>query len=324
MEKTRQLTTTALMVALSVVLSLIIYFLPILQMLMFVSSVPLMYIGIKYNIKIQSLGALAFFLIMMLIDPLYAVMLLGIVVPLSLIQGYLIKKNKSTSQVIFLGALGTLLGMIVYVYIMDMIFQINLLELFKEMMDELLVMVRQVYDDMGTLDSPQIQDYLAVLEEFKSYFSMIIPSLLVYFSLMASVLSFVFARTIFKRFKIRIPMNKFKDFRIDEDKRFYLVIIMIVVTIASIIDKGNMSYYAFNFISILILLLQISGLALIWFVTENHPNRKALRVITIIMFIVSPAISLLELLVRYGLAAVGFFDMYVDFRKRINNNQKNG
>lgn len=316
MEKTKQLTMTSLMVALSVVLSLIIYFLPILQGLMFMISVPLMYIGIHYNIRIHSLGTLAFLLIIMMLDPLYALMILCFVVPLSLIQGFLIKHKKKTSEIIFIGAVGSIFGLIGYVYLTDLIFNINMIELLKEMMDEATAQVGSIYEKVG-IESTETSDYLSMLEQMKTYFIMLMPALAAYFALISSALSYFFANIIFKRFKVEMPKGQFKDFRIDQHKRFYLVVIMVVVTAAAFIDKGNTNFYASNFMSILFILLQINGLALVWYVTDQHPNKKALRIITIILYIVAPVISLLDLVVRYGLVGVGFFDMYADFRQKI-------
>ncbi|MBN2794070.1 MAG: DUF2232 domain-containing protein [Clostridia bacterium] len=316
MEKTKQLTMTSLMVALSVVLSLIIYFLPILQGLMFVISVPLMYIGIQYNIKIHSLGTLAFLLIMMMLDPLYALMILCLVAPLSLIQGFLIKHRKKTSEVIFIGAMGSIFGLLGYVYLTDLVFHLNMIEMLKDMMDEAIAQVGSFYNKMG-IENTETSDYLSMLNQMKDYFVMLMPALVAYFALVSSALSYFFANIIFKRFKVNMPKGKFKDFRMDTHKRFYLVVIMVVVTAAAFIDKENTNFYASNFMSILFILLQINGLALVWYITDQHPNRKALRIITIVLYIIAPIVSILDLIIRYGLVAVGFFDMYADFRNKI-------
>jgi uncharacterized protein YybS (DUF2232 family) len=320
MENTKRLTTTAMMVALSVTLALALYFLPLIQGLIFLVSIPLTLVGIKYNYKYQGLAFIALFLILLMIDPIYAFSTLFIILPLSFAQSYGINHKKEHSFIIVLSSLGIFFGLISLLWLVQIIFDINVIKELMTTFDVVLEEMKSIYIEGGILNPEEQTLYLDSIEQVKNTFKIMMPSFLMMYSFINGLLAFMVTKAVMKPMNMKIEKSYFKDFRINKEKRNIILIILVVVTLGAILDNSNGEVYLLNFSSILTLIFQINALAFIWFKTEKHSNRKALRILIVIAFIVSGFIGVIGSFLRYGLAILGFLDMYFDFRNRGHKN----
>lgn len=316
MENTKRLTTTAMMVALSTTLALALYFLPLIQGLIFLVSIPMTLVGIKYKYKYQGLGFLALIFILLMLDPIYAISTLFMILPLSFAQSYGIIHKKEHSFIIVLTTLGIFFGLITLLWLVQMIFDLNIIRELMATMDLVLEDMKAMYLENGILNAEEEILYLESLEQVTDTFKIMMPSFLLMYSFVNALLAFVVTKALMKPMGMKIKKSYFKDFRINKEKRNMILVVLIVVTLGGILDQSNGEVYLLNFSSILTLIFQINGLALIWFKTENHSNKKALRILTLVAFMVTGFLGGIGSIFRYGLAILGFLDMYFDFRSR--------
>jgi len=320
MENTKTLTTTAMLVALSTVLALLIYIVPIVQFLLFLIAIPLVIVGVKFGIKVHALALLVFGVLMTVLNPLYSIILICIIGPLSISQGYLMHQKKTASETIFFGSIATFFGVVGILYLMNGLLNVNLVNEFKFIVDSTMDQVKTFYENSNLLNESELSEMTTILDDMKSTITMLLPSTIAMFAFFNSLFCFLMSRKIMKRLNIIIKYKRFMDFRIDKQGRLMALVALGVVTVLALIDKNNMSFYVFNFMIVFVLGLQINGAALVWYLSDKHPNRKALRIMFIILFILSPLLgSVVELVVRYGLAVVGLLDMYIHFRHKIEH-----
>lgn len=322
MHKTKQITATALLVVIAAVVALILYLIPFLQGIIFVVGIPLIMIGVKYDIKYHLLGLLVLTILLATFDPIYSVMILLLIGPMSLLQGYVLKHKQAHSTAIITGAVGFVFGLLALLFIAKSLFAVDFIHDIEVYSDSMINEMEEVYSSSELIPEEDLDDLMMYFGNFKQTIMMLMPSFIALFGLISSALSMGFSKIIFKRVGISLEKRYFKDFRIDKEKRLYLLIIIGIVLVAAMLDSVNMDYYVINCTSILFLVFQINGAALIWYLTDQHPNKTALRVIFILLYIASPVLPIAEMIVRYGLALVGFADMYGDFRTRITKKQQ--
>lgn len=314
MNETKRLTTTALMVAIAVVIALLLYIIPL--PLIFLVAIPLVVVGVQYKVKYQGLAIIAVTLIMMIIDPIYGVTILFLVGPLSLVLAYCIDKEKTNSLTIFLSGLGVFFGLILMLLVAQNVLGINIMGDTMDMIDLSVDQITEIYTEGDLLSDEDKITTKALFEQQRDAIKLLMPSFMIMFGMINGLLAFVFSKLIFKRTGIKMVQGKFKDFRINRELRGTLLIVIIVVTIGSIIDKQNGEVYILNFVTLLVLLLQVNALALVWFKTDHKSNKKTLRVLTIVGLVVSSLFGSVGTFVKMGFALIGFLDMHIDFRKR--------
>lgn len=319
MENTRKITTTAMLVALAAVFSLILYVLPFIQSFMFIAMIPIVIVGIKYDIQTQLLGLLALCLLLMMLDPVFAIMI-GVWMGLfGIAQSFAIKKKQPVSALLLWSTLAFVFGFIAILYLTNMMLGIDIMAEMNDVIGDMVAEMKIINQSSPLVPAENMDEFITVLDQMQVYIPLLMPMMLLFYGFISSVLTYVVTKPIFKRLKLDYPTGKFKDFRIDQNRRNNLMIVMLVVTIASLVDRDQMEFYILNFTSVLLFLMQINGFALVWYRTDNHPNKKALRIIAVIAFVLAPAFILFELLMRYGLAMLGFMDMYVNFRERFKS-----
>jgi len=322
MKNTKTLTTAAILIAIAVIISLILYILPIFQFAMFLVGVPIVVLGYKTDIKVQLLASLGLILLSAMLDPAYTMTIGFIVLPLSVLQGHFMHKNKNASETIFVSGLGMVFGFIAFLYSLNMLFNIDIMGEMTTMFDQSIVQVRSFYETMNTLSTAELNEMFAVLTEYKSYMVMMMPAMIILSSFISSTCSFLVSRKILMRMGEPIKKTYFKDFRIQAQGRMVLMIVLGVVTIVSIIDKSSMAYYVLNFMSVFTLIMQINGLAFIWYLSEKHPNKKSMRVIIVIMVLLSSILGAIAMIMRFVLGLLGFTDMYMNYRNKIETRKK--
>lgn len=313
----KALTSVSLLVAIAVIFALVIFFIPFLQVIMFIISLPIIIIGVKFDVKLQIAGTIVLFLFLLILQPIYAVNVITTAGILGIVQGYLIKNNKKNSEVILFGTLVSFFGLIAYLYVLNGITGVNILEDTKIMLNDSFVELGNLYQNSNILPEEDMDSLMQMFNQTKDVLVMLIPTTLVLMSFVTSLLNFLVARAVLIKLNLNVSKTKFKDFRISKQGRLILFSVIFVVTVMSLIDMANQTIYIVNFTSILVLLFQINGFALIWYVSDYKTNTVALRVISVLLFIFAPLLgSFAESIVRYGILLFGIIDIFYDFRTK--------
>lgn len=318
MNNTKNLTTSAILIALAMVICMIIYYIPLLQIALFLIGVPIVVLGKVTDIRVQAIASLALIILMALIDPIFALLIGLTILPLSVIQGYLLGKNQRVSKVIAYGGVAMVFGMIVFVYGLNALLEIDIIAQFQAIIDLSVDQAKTVYSTIGTLTQDQLTTLYVMLEQMRTTMVQILPAGVMMYALLTSILSFVVSARILKSLKLPVKTRKFKDFRLDSHGRLIMMIVLGVITLMTFIDSANGDFYILNFMPIFNVVLQINALAFIWYLLEKHPSGKGLKIATVVLYITAPLIPGLHL-IRSLLAIVGFVDMYMNFRLRIES-----
>lgn len=321
MNNTKKIVTSSIMVALAVVLSLILYFLPFFQFAIFLIGIPIVILGKVSDIKMQLMASAVIIGILMLFDPSYAVTVATLALPLAIIQGFCYHKELRNSQNILYSTLAMVFGFIGFLYSLKLFFGIDFISEVVVMMETMIAEAKVTYSSLNMFTEEELMMYYSAMDESVDVMKMLFPSMLIIYSLLNSYVSFWVSKKIMMRMDIHIPKSYFKDFRIQKNTRLIIMIVLGIVTLVSIFDKSNTMYYASNFMSIFYIILHINGMAFIWFLFEKQPNKTAYKVLSIVAYFISPILGPLNI-IRFGLGLVGFADMYVDFRTRIQERNK--
>ncbi|MCH4891066.1 DUF2232 domain-containing protein [Acidaminobacter sp. JC074] len=318
MNNTKKIVTSAVMVALAVVLSLILYFLPFFQFAIFIVGIPIVVLGKVSDIKMQLMASAVVIGILMLIDPTYAATVATLVLPLAIVQGYCFHKNQRNSQNILYSSLAMVFGFLGFLYSLKFFFGVDFIEEIIVMTDRMIADAKVVYSSLNVFSEEELIMYFSMMEESIEVMKLLFPSILITYSLVNTVVSFGVSKKIMKRMSIPFEKTYFKDFRIRENARLIIMVVLGIITLVSIFDNGSMMYYASNFMSIFYIILHINGMAFVWYLFEKQPNKTAYKVVSIVVYFISPILGPLNI-IRFGLGLVGFADMYADFRKRIED-----
>lgn len=316
MDNTKKMTTSAIMAALAVGLSLMIYFLPMFQFAIFIVGIPIVMLGKVTDIKMQLMASAVVILILSLLNPGYAASIALLVLITAVVQGYCFKKNMPNSQIILYGTLGMVFGFLTFVYGLNYFFQIDIVMEMTTMMDRVVEEVKAFYMNANLISEQELVIYFQALDKAKELVLMGFPSIVILSGFIHSVGSYVFSRIIMKRMKMPLRKSHFKDFRIEKNGRFIIMIVLGIVTIAALVDKANTDYYILNFVNVFDKLLHMNGMAFIWFLFDRKRNKTGYKILSVVIYMVSPILGPLDI-IRLGLGIIGFTDMYVDFRKRI-------
>jgi len=311
------MTTSAILVALAVVFSLLLYFIPFFQFALFLIGIPIIIIGKVADIKVQLLAAAVVIIILTFLDPMFALSIGLLVMPLAIAQGYMLKIQAKTSYIIGIGALCMVFGFLGFFYGLDFLYQIDFMADLQSMIDLTVDQMKIAYGSMS-LPADDLQVLYGVLEQMRVVTLILLPSMLMIYSLVTSAVSYALSKLILKRLGYNVKESYFKDFRIDKQGRLILMVVLGMIILMTLIDEAGSTFYVSNFMSIFNIILQINALGFIWFLLEKHPNKKMMKIGVVALYILGPIIPGL-IIIRYILSILGFADLYVDFRAKINS-----
>lgn len=314
----KAITTVSILMAISVIISIIIFMMPFLSILMFLVSIPIIIIGIKFDLKMQLVGTSLLALLLLIIEPSFAINVITSAGFIGIIQGYLIKKEKKASEVILYGSLAYFFGLLISIYLINILANLDILDYFRESLNEMTLDVGNMYRDSDVLSESETSQLLTMLEQTKNMLTMLLPTILFLTSLVSSVINFVIARAVLVRLKFSVSKSKFKDFRIGVQGKNTLYITLLVVMLVSLIDTEKQSLYIMNFSSLVLILFLTNGLSLIWHIADLKPNTKSLKILTLVsLFIIAPLMGgIIEMIIRYGIVTIGIADIFYDFRSK--------
>ena len=313
----KAITTTSILVAIAVMFAVSMFLVPFLRVGIMFISIPIIIIGIKFDLKMQIIATVLLGLITLILEPIYAINVVTSAGILGIVQGYFIKQKRTNSEVIFFGTLASFFGLIVYLYVLNSLANINMLEDIKNIINDVFSDMGAIYRNSNMLSKTDTMTLLQVFDKTKSILILMIPTTFLLTSFMYSIINFLVARVILLKLKLPVRKTKFKDFRIGKQGKLILLSVFFVVAIMALIDVENQNIYIINFSSILILLLQINGFALLWYFTEIKSNTVALRIFSVLLFIFAPLLGgPLETIIRFSVVLFGLTDIFYDFRKR--------
>ncbi|GEL76342.1 YybS family protein [Tenuibacillus multivorans] len=311
MNQTKAITEGAIFSAIYIVLLLLSFFIPILNIIITI-ALPLPFIiytyryGLKYSIVMFIVTAIVSSLFATVISlPVTILMGLG-----GMTIGFAMHRKRSSYEILAWGTVGYSVGLVIVHVIMQFLFQVNLVETIRQSMDESISMYVSMFESIG---QTQIDDEtIELLQEQMNQMIYKIPTWFVMTGLVFAWISQWLSYKVINRLEqTSLSFPPFREFTLPVSLIWYYLLGLILSLIYT--NPGETMYLvADNLYSLAGLLLAIQGLSFVFYFTHYKNWTRFVPIIVIVLLVLQP------LLVLYPLRILGIIDLGFQMRDRLS------
>lgn len=312
MKQTKALVEGAIMISIFAVMTLFYLYVPLLAIIFFMAApIPIILYtirhGLKKGIAAGAIGIVISFLIGSINGLLSAPMLIAVGVGMGVFYS-----RRHPGQAIITGALIYLFSFLIYFVVSVQLFQVDILGVAKESIDQIMPMVESTLKQSGASD----QDIAKQLKQFREMQDTALNSLPVALLIFVTLMSFVnhwFVRPLIKRFVPDMPaLKKFKDMRLPKSMVWYYLLTLLLMLIQP--EKGSfLSLVQTSAFQILFILVLIQGFSFIFYYCHEKNISKVVPIFAVVLTILFPPIDVIVRII--GIADIGF-----DLREKVKTN----
>ncbi|MEW4194751.1 YybS family protein [Bacillus altitudinis] len=312
MKQTKALVEGAIMISIFAVMTLFYLYVPLLSIIFFMAApIPIILYtirhGLKKGIAAGAIGIVISFLIGSINGLLSAPMLIAVGVGMGVFYS-----RRQPGQAIITGALIYLFSFLIYFVVSVQLFQVDILGVAKESIDQIMPMVESTLKQSGASD----QDIAKQLKQFRELQDTALNSLPVALLIFVTLMSFVnhwFVRPLIKRFVPGMPaLKKFKDMRLPKSMVWYYLLTLLLMLIQP--EKGSfLSLVQTSAFQILFILVLIQGFSFIFYYCHEKNISKVVPIFAVVLTILFPPIGVIVRII--GIADIGF-----DLREKVKTN----
>lgn len=312
MKQTKALVEGAIMISIFAVMTLFYLYVPLLSIIFFMAApIPIILYtirhGLKKGIAAGAIGIVISFLIGSINGLLSAPMLIAVGIGMGVFYS-----RRQPGQAIITGALIYLFSFLIYFVVSVQLFQVDILGVAKESIDQIMPMVESTLKQSGATD----QDIAKQLKQFRELQDTALNSLPVALLIFVTLMSFVnhwFVRPLIKRFVPDMPaLKKFKDMRLPKSMVWYYLLTLLLMLIQP--EKGSfLSLVQTSAFQILFILVLIQGFSFIFYYCHEKNISKVVPIFAVVLTILFPPIGVIVRII--GIADIGF-----DLREKVKTN----
>ncbi|QSI44538.1 YybS family protein [Bacillus altitudinis] len=312
MKQTKALVEGAIMISIFAVMTLFYLYVPLLSIIFFMAApIPIILYtirhGLKKGIAAGAIGIVISFLIGSINGLLSAPMLIAVGIGMGVFYS-----RRQPGQAIIMGALIYLFSFLIYFVVSVQLFQVDILGVAKESIDQIMPMVESTLKQSGATD----QDIAKQLKQFREMQDTALNSLPVALLIFVTLMSFVnhwFVRPLIKRFVPDMPaLKKFKDMRLPKSMVWYYLLTLLLMLIQP--EKGSfLSLVQTSAFQILFILVLIQGFSFIFYYCHEKNISKVVPIFAVVLTILFPPIGVIVRII--GIADIGF-----DLREKVKTN----
>ncbi|WP_178896599.1 YybS family protein [Bacillus altitudinis] len=312
MKQTKALVEGAIMISIFAVMTLFYLYVPLLAIIFFMAApIPIILYtirhGLKKGIAAGAIGIVISFLIGSINGLLSAPMLIAVGVGMGVFYS-----RRQPGQAIITGALIYLFSFLIYFVVSVQLFQVDILGVAKELIDQIMPMVESTLKQSGASD----QEIAKQLKQFREMQDTALNSLPVALLIFVTLMSFVnhwFVRPLIKRFVPDMPaLKKFKDMRLPKSMVWYYLLTLLLMLIQP--EKGSfLSLVQTSAFQILFILVLIQGFSFIFYYCHEKNISKVVPIFAVVLTILFPPIGVIVRII--GIADIGF-----DLREKVKTN----
>lgn len=312
MKQTKALVEGAIMISIFAVMTLFYLYVPLLSIIFFMAApIPIILYtirhGLKKGIAAGAIGIVISFLIGSINGLLSAPMLIAVGIGMGVFYS-----RRQPGQAIITGALIYLFSFLIYFVVSVQLFQVDILGVAKESIDQIMPMVESTLKQSGATD----QDIAKQLKQFREMQDTALNSLPVALLIFVTLMSFVnhwFVRPLIKRFVPDMPaLKKFKDMRLPKSMVWYYLLTLLLMLIQP--EKGSfLSLVQTSAFQILFILVLIQGFSFIFYYCHEKNISKVVPIFAVVLTILFPPIGVIVRII--GIADIGF-----DLREKVKTN----
>lgn len=283
-----------------------IYFLPILGILFPAAFIVLgIRNGMKYNIISMIISTL---LLGLFADKTIGFFILLAFAPISIALNYLIKKRKSSQEIMLYTTIVALISYIITITLLGKITGISFVNQIEEAFSQVLKSQIKLLKDMG-LSSYEMYETTDNLKNIYEYMILIIPSTIIMFSMFTAFLNSVISTSILRKMGYGIvSVPRFSYFKLPDDIILGTIVIYVGVFILRALKVTYHETILINVTLLISFFFFLEGLAVIIFYLNKSRLNKVIKGILIIFIIVTVPLSAI-------ISIIGFLDIIFDFRR---------
>ncbi|WP_324657662.1 YybS family protein [Bacillus altitudinis] len=312
MKQTKALVEGAIMISIFAVMTLFYLYVPLLAIIFFMAApIPIILYtirhGLKKGIAAGAIGIVISFLIGSINGLLSAPMLIAVGVGMGVFYS-----RRQPGQAIITGALIYLFSFLIYFVVSVQLFQVDILGVAKESIDQIMPMVESTLKQSGASDQ-QIAKQLKQFREMQDTALNSLPVALLIFVTLMSFVNHWFVRPLIKRFVPDMPaLKKFKDMRLPKSMVWYYLLTLLLMLIQP--EKGSfLSLVQTSAFQILFILVLIQGFSFIFYYCHEKNISKVVPIFAVVLTILFPPIGVIVRII--GIADIGF-----DLREKVKTN----
>ena len=313
----RPLIEGALLAALTVVIALVAYYVPLIGPLLGLTwAIPVMLVHVRHGFRLSVLTVVvAASVLAVIVGPIEALLRAAYFGFVGIAFGYAFRRRLSSSWAILVGSLGSVLSIAAIFTLLFFIFGENQVALMKTAYTQAIVQSQEIWKRFGLEQTPAMQAQLAGFKAFIDNLDLLLPALLVSAGVMLSFLNYAVAGAILPRFGHRVePIRPFADWRLAPEPLYAAAVVALgaawvtsrpdlappVMTVMKTV--GSSLYILIQYT------LLIQGLAVAYDFLVHQGMARAMRIVVLVIAFSVPVVEYLGML-------VGLLDPVVDIRQ---------
>lgn len=302
-KNTKALVESALITSIACIVAIVGIYVPLLGYLLILISVPFIILMIRNGWKYVVLSSLVSSILVGAISfPTYGIYVAVLGGGVGIVIGYFINKGDESSKVIFYGTVATSISFFVIFMIIVFLSGISAIEMIDYMTDEITVILK----DAGI--ESVLTERGVELAKIAVIFKMLIPSSIIIFATIFSIINYFISSVIMQRIGMDISkIKRFSHFSLPNNIMIGTTVILILSYIVGKLNIVNSQVLFINIFYIFVYVFMVQGLAVLVFYMESVKMNIYLKIITIILVFVFQLIIVIAIL--------GWFDSIFDFRK---------
>jgi uncharacterized protein YybS (DUF2232 family) len=164
-------------------------------------------------------------------------------------------------------------------------------------------------DTTGSLEEAQV-----LLNEMLYIMKLIMPAMILVFSMFYSAVNLVFSHQVLKRLRIdHIPVGSFEHFSYPKHMAYGSVGMIVLAYLVGSLGAVDLDLISANFAYLFITVFSVQGMAVIYYYLKKRSGKASGIVVIVLLAIIG--------LLNY-IAFLGFFDVMMDLRKLGNREPK--
>ncbi len=309
--RTKSLIESSLLIALTVVLFLGSFYIPVLGIaISFFSPVPLVILSMRYGLRRGIGGSVAASLFVLLVGgPFQAFLFLFNSAAVAIAVGYLVGKGLKATEIIFYGTLVSLASKIAFFGVSALLMGINPFEVNLKVVQDAVKSSIGIYQKLG-VSGEELSTLRKNLSELVRYLRIVLPAIIIVASAFDTFLTFVISGWVLKRVGERFPsLPPFSEWRFPRSVFWGLVAGVGFSILGGYLSNPYLAHAGANLQLVFGFLFIIQGLSVIDFLMKRFNLPRAVRGLLIVILFIQPILSRIVML-------IGMLDLFIDFRRK--------
>ncbi len=309
--KTGALVEGAILAAVTVLFAIMSSYIPMAEVItIFLMPIPVVLLILRQDIKTGVLSTVVAGILIVMLLGLSGFLILLSFAPTGLAMGITLKKKNKAEPVIAAGVVGYVVSFLAILWVSAAFLGDNIFQTMPQEMRNMMEWVTEFYQKAG-VDQANLQRVIGIIEQGIEMMPYIIPSGILFGSVLFVAADYIVIYHVLKRFRIHIPpIPSFYRFKTPPALGFvFLALIFFGLFADRFIQKDTLAYHLyFNLFYGFSMLYILQGLIVILYVLKRLKVNRILCVLIMLIAVMMGNIVLY----------IGIFDVFWDFRKRID------